>query len=141
VGASGTFAAVYAAFARFDGDQSDSNRQFVRNWIIGMKPDERRWSQFFHELFSSLFGARHFSLKCLTRSILLSVVLISFLSINFYVKRPELLRSSPKIHGWLTFACIVRWLSVRLSLSIENESTFSSADIARTILCGVCNHC
>jgi hypothetical protein len=46
------FSSVYAAFAKFDADQSDKNRQFVRQWLLGLKVDDGQWAQFFQELFS-----------------------------------------------------------------------------------------
>ena len=51
------FSSVYAAFAKFDADQSDKNRQFVRQWLLGLKVDDGQWAQFFQELFSKAFGA------------------------------------------------------------------------------------
>jgi hypothetical protein len=51
VGLGALFAAVYGAFAKFDGDQSDDNRKFVRDWLLGLKVDGGRWASFFQELF------------------------------------------------------------------------------------------
>jgi hypothetical protein len=78
-GAAATFAAVYTAFSKFDGDQSDDNRKFVRDWLLGLKVDEKDWKRFFEELFTNLFGSRHFSTKCVRQSLLLSVVLVGTL--------------------------------------------------------------
>jgi len=39
VGLGAVFAAVYGAFAKFDGDQSEENRKFVRDWLLGLKVD------------------------------------------------------------------------------------------------------
>jgi hypothetical protein len=75
-GAAAAFAAVYAAFAKFDGDQSDDNRKFVRDWLTGIKVDQQRWNKVVEELFTKFFGDKHWSWKCLRRSLALSVVLI-----------------------------------------------------------------
>jgi hypothetical protein len=71
------FSSVYAAFAKFDADQSDKNRQFVRQWLLGLKVDDGQWAQFFQELFSKAFGAKHLSLKCMGRSALLSAGILA----------------------------------------------------------------
>jgi len=47
VGLGAVFAAVYGAFAKFDGDQSEENRKFVRDWLLGLKVDAGRWASFF----------------------------------------------------------------------------------------------
>ena len=73
---SATFASVYSAFARFDSDQSDENRRFVRDWILGVRVDSQRWQVFYVELFGRFFGHRHLSVKCISRSVLLSIILI-----------------------------------------------------------------
>jgi hypothetical protein len=75
-GAAATFAAVYGAFAKFDSDQSDDNRHFVRDWLLGLKVDDQQWKVFFVDLFAKLFGEEHLSLKCAWRSCSLSVALI-----------------------------------------------------------------
>jgi len=76
VGVGATFASVYTAFAKFDADQSDKNRTFVRNWLLGFKADDRQWVQFFKELFAKVFGDRHLSAKCIGRSTIFSATLI-----------------------------------------------------------------
>jgi hypothetical protein len=38
--AAGTFGAVYKAFATFDGDQSDEQRRFVRDWLLGLRVED-----------------------------------------------------------------------------------------------------
>jgi hypothetical protein len=79
VGAGAAFTSVYAAFAKFDADQSEDNRKFVRAWLLGLQVDDRRWGTFFTEIFTRIFGARHFSLKCLLRSAALSTSLLAIL--------------------------------------------------------------
>jgi hypothetical protein len=76
VGIGAAFAAVYGAFAKFDGDQSDENRKFVRDWLAGINVDERRWNKVVEEIFIKFFGSRHWSWKCLRRSFALSAGLI-----------------------------------------------------------------
>ena len=70
------FVAVLVAFARFDGDQSGDTRHFVRDWLLGLKVDDRKWKQFFEELFARFFGPKHLSWKCASRSFLLSAILL-----------------------------------------------------------------
>jgi hypothetical protein len=78
-----TFTAVYGAFARFDGDQSDENRQFVRSWLLGLKVKPEGWQSVFTEIFSKFFGPKHWSLKCLMRSLLLTFFVILVLSLMY----------------------------------------------------------
>jgi hypothetical protein len=82
-GVAGTFAAVYKAFATFDRDQSDENRQFVYQWLLGLRVNPLKWEYFFRELFERFFGAKHFSLKCAGRSMLLSASLIVAVNVFF----------------------------------------------------------
>ena len=70
------FAAVYKAFAKFDSDQSDDNRKFVRDWLAGIEVDQQRWNKVVEELFTKFFGSKHWSWKCLRRSLTLSAGLI-----------------------------------------------------------------
>ena len=42
-----TFGGVYGAFAKFDADQTDENRKFVRDWLAGITVDDRRWQTAF----------------------------------------------------------------------------------------------
>jgi hypothetical protein len=70
------FVAVLVAFARFDKEQSDDTRHFARDWLLGLKVDNRKWKQIFEELFARFFGPKHLSWKCASRSFLLSVVLL-----------------------------------------------------------------
>jgi len=78
--------AFYKAFAQFDNDQSEANRRLVRDWIVGVKVDEQKWSQFFKDLFASLFGSRQLSLKCVIRSCLLSIFLIILILTFLYAE-------------------------------------------------------
>jgi hypothetical protein len=75
VSVGGTFTSVLAAFAKFDADQSDQNRTFVREWLLGLKVDDRHWAEFFRGLFAKAFGDRRLSVKCVRRSALLSISL------------------------------------------------------------------
>jgi hypothetical protein len=68
IGVGATFGSVYGAFAKFDADQSEENRQFVREWLLGLKVDDQQWARFFKELFTRVFGDRHLSWKCFGRS-------------------------------------------------------------------------
>jgi hypothetical protein len=87
VGVAATFTSIYAAFARIDADQSDQNRKFVREWLLGIKIDHRYWAVFFKDLFARVFGDRHFSAKCIRRSALFSISLCAaILAYGYYFK-------------------------------------------------------
>jgi hypothetical protein len=73
------FSSIAAAFSKFDADQSDKNREFVRLWLLGLKADDQQWAQFFKELFAKAFGERHLSAKCVGRSALLSAAILTVL--------------------------------------------------------------
>lgn len=73
--AGASFAAVYGIFAKFDGIQSRANRHFVSRWLLHLSIPDRDWGTFFVELLAKFFGAQHWSLKCIGRSVLLSSVL------------------------------------------------------------------
>jgi hypothetical protein len=85
-GIAATFAAIYGAFAKFDRDQSDDNRKFVRDWLLGLKvDDEKEWRRFFEEIFTNFFGNRHVSLRCIKQSLLLSIVLVAAIWTFWYL--------------------------------------------------------
>src|SRR6476620_318485 len=86
VGAGAAFTSVYAAFAKFDADQSDKNRAFVREWLLGMKVDDRSWEYFFNELFARIFGGRHLSAKCIRRSASFSALLLTAIFATYIFK-------------------------------------------------------
>src|SRR5580692_6277726 len=88
VGVGTTFAAVYGAFAKFDKDQSDENRKFVRGWLLGLDVNEQNWRHFFVELFAKFFGSRHLSLKCIRRSSMLSIPIICLIWIIDMIRSP-----------------------------------------------------
>jgi hypothetical protein len=75
-GVGATFAFVYRIFAKFDSDQSDGNRKFIRDWLLGLTVDDRKWETFFREIFAKFFGPKHLSLRCVIRSTILSVSII-----------------------------------------------------------------
>ena len=54
------FVAVLVAFARFDKEQSEGTRHFMRDWLLGLKVDDRKWKQFFEELSARFFGPNIF---------------------------------------------------------------------------------
>jgi len=83
--AAGAFASVYGAFAKFDADQSDENRKFTSDWLLGLKADDRQWSNSFKEIFTSIFGERHFSLKCFFRSVALTAALLACFWVYFFI--------------------------------------------------------
>src|SRR5262245_15111172 len=56
----------------------------------GLRVDYQRWGQFFEELFARFFGNRHLSFKCVTRSFLLSTILVA--AIWLFFSLPELKR-------------------------------------------------
>jgi hypothetical protein len=82
--ASSVYSSVYLAFKAFDSDQSDKNREFVRQWLLGLKVDDQQWARFFKELFAKVFGEKHFSAKCIRRSALLTVGLVGSLQAYNY---------------------------------------------------------
>jgi len=84
------WAGVYGAFAKFDGDQSEENRSFVRNWLLGLQVDNQKWQIFFSALFESFFGKEHLSWKCARRSFLLSAGLIACLVVIWFARTDEL---------------------------------------------------
>jgi len=85
-----TFTVVLAAFSRFDKDQSEANRKFSRDFLLGLKVDERKWTSFFADLFERFFGKQHLSIKCALRSFALSVVLILTIFTLWVVKTENL---------------------------------------------------
>jgi len=80
----GAFAAVHRTFVIVDSEQSEENRKFVRDWLLGLTVDDKKWVEFFDGLFAKFFGQSHFSFKCITRSFLLSVVLIAATFLLWY---------------------------------------------------------
>lgn len=72
----GAFVAVYAAFGKFDADQSPANRRFVRDWLMAIRIDETKWKSVFQELFAKLFGKHHLSVQCAIRSCLFSLFIV-----------------------------------------------------------------
>jgi hypothetical protein len=79
VGASGTYVSVYNVFSHFERLQTDKNRKFVSKWLKGLNAPQGEWGEFFMELFRRVFGDKHLSLKCLLRSIFLTLALMVFL--------------------------------------------------------------
>lgn len=115
-GAAGVFASIYGAFAKFDGVQSDENRKFTRDWLLGLKADDRQWSSSFKEIFASIFGAKHFSFKCFSRSAALSVALAAciwtYIAVtidNPYADSSDLLRV---VLFWILAVIIADYLSL-----------------------------
>jgi hypothetical protein len=89
-GSAGAFGAVLKAFDSFDKNQSEMNRQFVRAWLLGFSADYQKWTSFFGELFQTLFGKKHLSLKCVGRSFMLSSALILTIYLIWLLKQPSL---------------------------------------------------
>jgi hypothetical protein len=137
------FVAVLAAFARFDKQQSDDTRHFARDWLLGLKVDNRKWKQFFEELFARFFGPRHLSWKCASRSFLLSVVLL----IAIYALR-KVTWDWPKFRGFndpffsttavaLIGAVIVNYLSLwKTRFLLTRVGSLRNAFVAAAIVIG-----
>jgi hypothetical protein len=130
IGVGAAFTSVYAAFAKFDADQSDENRKFVREWLLGLRVDDRRWAQFFKELFTKIFGERHLSAKCFRRSASLTAALLVAIWTYAYIKEgqeavtelrqsygvpsdmPGVLLFAMAGLGWMIFAIFADYLSL-----------------------------
>jgi hypothetical protein len=54
------FGSVYGAFAIFDSDQSESNRHFVRDWLLGIKVNEGDWQLFSKSFLQNFLAANTF---------------------------------------------------------------------------------
>jgi hypothetical protein len=147
VGVAAAFTSVYAAFAKFDADQSDKNREFVRDWLLGLKVDDRRWAQFFKELFTKVFGERHLSAKCFRRSAALSAALLAVLWTYAYFRygrevSPELQRyeiyqdaSADRLFaiqalGWTAFAVFADYLSLWKTRALLTRTNLLSSGLA-----------
>lgn len=109
--ATAAFSAVYGAFAVFDKDQSDDNRKFVRDWLFGLKVDTASWNQFFEELFSRSFGSKHRSIKCVTRSFMLSASIIIGIFLLVIVRRIFVFGETDAL-SWRAFSGLGLILSV-----------------------------
>jgi|HubBroStandDraft_2_1064218.scaffolds.fasta_scaffold68489_1 hypothetical protein len=141
--AAATFGAVFSAFARFDKDQSDDNRRFVRNWIVGIKVDNERWSQFFQEIFSQFFGSKHLSLKCVRRSFALSsgiITVIFLLLMTEAVINGEIWSYDPYmvVFWWilaLPCACIADYFSLwKTRFFLTRKISFRSVSAAIAVV-------
>ena len=140
VGVGAAFAAVYGAFAKFDNDQSEKNRKFVRDWLTGLKVDDRSWNQFFHELFSKFFGIRHLSLKCLRRSFLLSAFLMIGIFTFLYLKVPDFFNVQGLFNRMVVFSPLLIIAGIADYFSLwKTQILLTNANllwILRTIQCG-----
>jgi hypothetical protein len=88
--AAGTFAMIYGAFAKFESIQSDENRRFVAAWLLGIavEKDSPTWDRFFREFFFRFFGYSHFSLRCVRRSVGLSIVILAAVLTHWWIRHP-----------------------------------------------------
>jgi hypothetical protein len=111
-GMAGTFGSVYGVFAKFDRDQSDENRNFVRDWLLGLHVNEEKWRNFFDELFSKLFGKKHLSLTCAARSCALSIALITVVWFIVELKSPYGAQFDEGIVPFFVIGCIIDYFSL-----------------------------
>jgi hypothetical protein len=150
VSVSGTFGSVLAAFAKFDADQSDKNRKFVREWLLGIKVDDRHWAEFFKDLFTRAFGDRHLSAKCIRRSALFTMSLcLAILAFGYFRYYRSEIGLAIYLFGsvlWTMLAIVADYLSLwktRILLTRSNLLTggFTAAavvvgDAIATLLVG-----
>jgi hypothetical protein len=111
----GAFTSVYKAFARFDIDQSPSNRVFVKDSVLGLRVDNQKWRQFFTELFARFFGDRHLSFKCMKRSFFLSTIIFAIIVTSWYLPalpRSRALFGTYRTIGLFATSCIADYLSL-----------------------------
>jgi hypothetical protein len=123
VGVGAAFTSVYGAFAKFDSDQSADNRQFVRDWLLGLKVEDQKWAAFFTEVFAAFFGPRHLSIKCITRSTILSAFIIFtlfFVWVGIDAGRLDTLKTAPGNIVSALILSIVCACVTELSQPLEN---------------------
>jgi hypothetical protein len=134
VAGAATFGSVYKAFKAFDSDQSDEQRHFVRDWLLGLTVDEQKWQVFYRELFAKFFGNKHLSWKCARRSFSLSASLIAAISFVWYLSSPIAWRDITYLDaGWLlryvgiivVFGCVADYLSLWKTRIVLTKVTFS----------------
>jgi hypothetical protein len=145
LGVGAAFASVYGAFAKFDADQSDENRKFVREWLLSPKADDRQWARFFKELFTKVFGERHLSAKCIGRSVSLSVALLTAIWMYWYVKygRMSLEKGAPisilvvRPVVWTMLAVVADYLSLwKTRMLLTRSNLFDNGLTAMAIVVG-----
>jgi hypothetical protein len=98
-----TWVSFYKAFATIDKDQSDDQRRFFKDWLLGIHGDDRRWAYFFTELFTTLFGKKHFSLRCARRSFMLSAILIFLVYVILGIRHPQPIRTGNWLANFMVF--------------------------------------
>ena len=136
IGVGATFTSVYAAFARLDADQSEENRKFVREWLLGMKLDDRYWAEFFKDVFARVFGDRHFSVKCIRRSALFS---ISLCAVIFLIGYRWLGDGNPAVYLlltviWTVSAIIADYLSLWKTRILLTRSSLLSNGLTAMVV-------
>lgn len=112
VTAAGVFASVYGVFARFDRIQTRNNRQFVGRWLTGLSAPQVGWDSFFVELFDGIFGTRHWSVKCVFRSVVLSLFIMAMLTFYLNMLSHSLWLLSPITLVLVATACITDYFSL-----------------------------
>ena len=82
---SATFASVYQVFSHFDRLQSRANRHLVSRWLLGLSVPSIEWSWFFYAFFEKVFGDKQLSVRCISRSIMLTLFLmaLALMAMNF----------------------------------------------------------
>jgi hypothetical protein len=143
MGVGATFGSVYGAFAKFDADQSDDNRKFVREWLLGLKADDRQWAQFFKELFTKVFGERHLSVKCAGRSASLSVMLLAAIWLYWFIEYRWMFSSEgsdliiERALFWTMLAVVADYLSLwKTRILLTRSSLLGNGLTAMTIVVG-----
>ena len=133
-----TFAAVYGAFAKFDDIQSEANRSFVRDWLLGMKVDDQRWANFFTELFTKFFGAKHWSAKCVRRSFALSFTLIVAVCLLWFardVKTGDYIGDLLFVVPAVLFGCLTDYFSLwKTRFILTRTNWFTDMRIATVVV-------
>lgn len=114
---------VYGVFELGEKLASQRAKDALSKWLltfdvrkVGALPDGTR------ELFERVFGERHFSLKCFSRSVAFSLGAMIFIALLLFLIFPEeVLRKKAELFYWLNFALWLPW-----SILIDYVSLFKT---------------
>jgi len=131
--AGAAFTAVYGTFSRFEEIQSQENRLFIGQWLLGLPVPKRGSEIFFIELFNKVFGRSHWSVRCAIASFVLSGF---FLALAFLANYSGSWQTGSNYNplagvGWpisALGACLIDYVSLwKTRLVLTKVSTLHSA--------------
>lgn len=124
----GSFVTVLAFFWKLEDLASPQAKKDIADWLkrVDVPGVASHWPNHFALLFDTIFGKRHLSWRCFSRSSLASVFAVGVMIVVWYRLNPDAVETFTGIHGLFTSVVFVTAIAVVLNVLPDYFSLLES---------------